>query len=135
GFRMPDSKRILTLWIAARVFALRARRRADALAARGLPPAFLDELDAQIADFGEVIALKKAGARMHNAALVQAETAVEAGRKAVRRLDGVVFNACHDNPRVLAAWDTARRIVYARPAAKAASSHADATSKSLPLSA
>jgi hypothetical protein len=111
-FRRPSGQGDVALLSAARAVGQEAVPLADQFIARGMPPAFLADLAADIEHLEEAIRARNAGRQTHIIARASIKAAIDAGFAAVRRLDATVPNLLHADPVALAAWHTARRVEW-----------------------
>lgn len=109
-FRIPRGGGDQALLTLARSFAQDASPLKDEFARWGMPNNFLDELDAEIADFERSIndRTQKRGEQV--AATAAIDAALERGVAAVRSLDAVVRNTFRDERGVLAEWTSASHV-------------------------
>jgi hypothetical protein len=109
-FRLPRGNNAAHLLTASRSFAQLATDRASDFAAHGLSAAFLDDLALCIDRFEKALRDRSASRSARVGANASLKASIEAGLRAVRRLDAVVPNVLGDNPKAIAAWRTARRV-------------------------
>jgi hypothetical protein len=108
-FRLPRGNSDGRLLLAGRLFARLARKRSSDFIAHGLPSTFLADLSTAIGRFEDAAHDRAQNRRARISAATDLKRSLDAGFVAVRRLDAVVINLLEDSPRVIAAWETARR--------------------------
>jgi len=106
-FRMPAGSGERAWLSAARAFVTNATPREAEFIANALPTDFLAALTAIVAEFEEAISTKHQNREAHVTAKVAGDEAVDEGLKALRRLDPIIRNQFHDDPVMLAAWESA----------------------------
>lgn len=106
-FRLPAGSGEQIWLSAARAFVINATPRAAEFIADALPADFLAALTADIAEFEEAISTKHQSREAHVTARVAGDEAIDEGLKALRRLDPIIRNQFHDDPVMLAAWESA----------------------------
>jgi hypothetical protein len=106
-FRMPHGSGDQALLNAARAFLTNATPLAAEFIKLELPDDFLADLEANIAELEQAISAKHHTTETHVSATAAIDTALERGLNALRKLDVVVRNKFHDDPVILAAWESA----------------------------
>ncbi len=103
-FRAPRSVSDQALLATARAFAADALPLAAEFKRRGLPDDFLEDLNADIAEFEQAIneKIRKRGAQV--AATAAIDDALERGINIVRELDAIMRNRLSSDHAPLAAW-------------------------------
>ncbi len=116
-FSVPDSDNDDLLIATGREFVNQAIDHKTALDSLGIPPSNSDDLTADLDAF-EVAQTAKATAQSSTVgATAGVDDQTDAGMKAEKYLDAIMFNVYRDNPVKLAAWRTARHVKRApRPA-------------------
>lgn len=110
-FRFPRGKlNDQELLAAARAALADAPQYKNKFIEYGLPADFIEDLQADIADFETAINTQETGRRQHVTATAAIEDLIERGMSIVRRLDAIVRNVFRDNPAKLAAWESARHV-------------------------
>ena len=109
-FRHPGSQGERAFVDSARAFSKDARTLATALFAHGLPPTFLDDLDATIIAFEAAIRDHATSRATLATARAGISAALETGLTAVQRLDAVVPNVLHGDSATCAGWERARQL-------------------------
>src|SRR5262249_46290478 len=113
-FRVPAGNGGPRLLAAARALQAAARESAAEFIAHGLPPTFLDDLGARMDAFEQAMRESRRSRFARRSARTGLKASLVAGFRAVRRLDAVVPNALHADPKAMARWQKARHV--ARPA-------------------
>ena len=98
------------LLTAARMYATDAQPLKVEFIKRGLPAGFLDDLNEDIAAFGEALAQRTQGKEKHVNATATIDDLVERGMKIVRELDPIMRNLFENEPGKLAAWLSASHV-------------------------
>lgn len=106
-FRMPHGSGDQVLLNAARAFVTNATPLAAEFIKLELPADFLTDLEADITDLEQAISARHHTTETHVSATAAIDTALERGLNALRKLDVVVRNKFHDDPVILAAWESA----------------------------
>lgn len=103
-FRAPRKVSDQTLLATARAFAADALPLKTEFTRRGLPDNFLEDLNADIAEFEQAIneKIRKRGAQV--AATAAIDNALERGINIVRELDAIMRNRLRTEHATLAAW-------------------------------
>jgi hypothetical protein len=108
-FRVSPSCSDERLLSQARTFLKEAKPFADTFVAHELAPDFLSQLRAAIEAFERATLTRMSGRKQRVGARADMEAAMEAGLRAVRRLNAIVPNRLQE-PSVVALWNSARRI-------------------------
>jgi hypothetical protein len=106
-FRQPRNVGDQAWLAAARSFAADAVSLKTEFIRRGLPQAFLDDLNADIHDFEESISSRAQTSGERVSATVAIDESIERGINAVRELDATVQNVFRDDASTLAHWTSA----------------------------
>ncbi len=109
-FRLPRSGSDTALLNSARAFAADAAPLTAEFIRHELPADFLDDLNADIADFEQAVNSQNTGMDARVAATAAIDGALERGLKAVQRLDVIVRNKFHNDLSTLAAWTSASHV-------------------------
>jgi hypothetical protein len=109
-FRMPRSGSDQALLYAARAFAADAAPLKAEFLRHELHASFIEDLQAEIADLERAMGGQNTGRDAHVTATASADSTVERGMNAVRRLDAIVRNKYRDDRATLAAWESARHV-------------------------
>ena len=113
-FRMPRGRSTdVDLINTARAFAQDALPLKDAFILHGLAPTFLDELNALIDTFEQVIDSQQRSRRSQVSATSGLDDAIERGVNKMRQLDAIVRNKFRGNANVIAEWENARHTTRA----------------------
>lgn len=123
-FRMPRSGSDRALLSTARAFAADALLLKDEFIRHELPPTFIEDLRADIADMERAIGSQNSGRGTHVIATVSIDEGLERGMSAVRKLDAIVRNKFHNDPATLAAWESARHVERYTPTPRRANGDA-----------
>lgn len=115
-FRMPYGGNEQNLLAAARSFLTNAAPLQRQFVEYGLPDDFLEDLQADIANFERAVSGKSAASGEKVSATASIGSAVKNGLEGLRRLRAIVPNKYRDNPAKLAAWTSAGHVE--RPAKK-----------------
>ena len=110
GYRGPSqlSDRAL-LDLAIGITKIAPQHKADFLS-HGMPPDFLEDLQARIAKLQATMIDQSEGKAGVKSAGVEIEDTMDQGMSVRRRMDAVVRNVYRDNAAVLAEWETASHI-------------------------
>ena len=92
----------------------------DALLAHGLPPTLLGEFEASLAEYVALPAEASAGKNAATKAQDTLEKTAQEMLDLIQYLDGLMRYRFKDQPELLAAWATARRVPWPRKKRKAA---------------
>jgi len=109
-FRLPRSDAGQALVTASRTFRADAEPLKAEFIAHDMPEDFLETLDSLIGDFEQTLVSRHQSAAAHVAASATIDAEIERGMNAARRLDSIVRNKFHNDPGLLAAWESARHI-------------------------
>jgi hypothetical protein len=109
-FRLPRSSGDQALLNAARTFRRDAEPLKAAFIEHDMPADFLETLDGLISDFEQTLVSRHQSAEAHVAASAAIDVEIERGMNAARRLDSIVRNKFHNDPAMLAAWESVRHI-------------------------
>jgi hypothetical protein len=109
-FRLPRSGSDSALLHTARAFAADALPLKAEFIRHELPPNFLEEFEADIADLERAMGGQNTGRDAHVSATATVESTAERGMNSVRKLDAIVRNKFRDDPATLAAWESARHV-------------------------
>jgi hypothetical protein len=109
-FRLPRSNADQVLLTAARTFRTDAEPLKAEFIEHDMPADFLGTLDSLISDFEQQIVGGHQSSEAHVAASAAIDAEIERGMNAARRLDSIVRNKFHNDPAMLAAWESARHI-------------------------
>lgn len=118
-FRMPNGNNEQNLLAAARSFLTGATPLKDRFVEYGLPADFIEDLQADIADFEQSVTEKGTTSGEKVSATASIGDAVKNGLEALRRLRAIVPNKYRDNPTKLAAWTSASHVERAAKKKKA----------------
>ena len=114
-FRMPSSRSYQNTLAQARTFVTNATGKEAIFTDRGMPTGFLTAFTALV-DAAEASVHTRNTGRMNRAAATFAMTvARRRGHVVLRELDSIMRAALRDNPGLLAAWKTAKRIARRAP--------------------
>jgi hypothetical protein len=110
-FRMPPhgDQRLLT---AAKAFAEEATPIKADFIAHAMPPTFIDDLNAQVAEFEGIQQSHTLSKETRAAARYGMDAAMEQGIMAAIRLDAVVTNTLKHDGASMAKWSVARHVEY-----------------------
>jgi hypothetical protein len=122
-FRIPLVKSDQALLTTGRLFGRAAEPLSAQFVARGMPPAFIADLNALVTGFDAAIRKHYLGRNENTAARVRIEAALGAGLAAVRELDVVVANHLRNEPATLAAWERDRRVEHPKTGKAATASN------------
>jgi len=75
-----------------------------------MPKSFIEDLNAAVDELEKATGEQSASKGALKEAVASIDAAVERGLDAARRLDPIIRNKFADEPAVLAAWESARRI-------------------------
>jgi hypothetical protein len=106
-FRRPSGSGDQVLLNAARAFLTNATPLAAEFIKHELPDDFLAELEADINELEQAISAKHHNTESHVSATAAIDSALERGLNALRKLDAIVRNKFHNDPAILAAWESA----------------------------
>jgi hypothetical protein len=107
-FRLPRGNRNdQNLLSTARAFLADAEPFKAEFISNEMPPDFLQDLEADIAAFGQSITDQNSSAGARVAATTAVDSAIERGVTLVRQLDAIIRNKFRDDPATLAAWTSA----------------------------
>ncbi|MEW6736358.1 MAG: hypothetical protein AB1489_34015 [Acidobacteriota bacterium] len=109
-FRMPRGNNDHTLLTTARAFAKDAQKFKDEFIRHELPDDFLEELNADIADFARAITEQDTTTAAQVVANDTIDEAIEQGMNALRRLDAIVRNKFRNDLAKIAAWESASHV-------------------------
>jgi hypothetical protein len=113
-FHLPSARNDHELATAARRFGQDAAPLKAQFVAHGLPKSFLADLEATLDAFKRAAQDRLAARETSAAAAAGIGTAMGEGLTALTRLDAIVANTLRDEPTLLAAWTTARRVARVR---------------------
>jgi hypothetical protein len=116
-FRLPKSRGDSALLAASHACSRHARRSHAAFVAHGMPPAFVDELKAAIAQFEQAVSDRVCAQSDLKQVFANIDAAVRTAQVAVRRLDAIVPNTLRGDREGIAAWKRARRVARSGRAA------------------
>jgi hypothetical protein len=119
-FRVPNPVTDQTLLTTGRKFARDAEPLSSQFIARGMPAAFVADLDALVGSFERALRDRGVGREALRAARAGTKTALLSGLAAVRSLNAIVTNHLHNDAVARTVWEGARRIVYPARARTAA---------------
>ena len=131
SFRLPRKMTDQSLLTAARAMAATAAPLVAEFIRHELPTDFLTKLNAQIAAVEVTITNRSEARSAQVTATASIGQTVEQGALLVQRVEALVRNKYGNEPQVLAAWDTARRVTRPRTAAAAAGAGAKTTVQSV----
>jgi hypothetical protein len=117
-FRLPRGAGVQVWLAAARSFADEAELNKDEFIRRGMDADFVDTLRASTATVDASVNTKAQKSSAKVGATKAVGEAAEEGRAAVRELDAVVRNVFHNDPSVLAEWESASHVERATRHAK-----------------
>jgi hypothetical protein len=117
-FRFSSELKDQDLIARARAFAADALPVKAEFIKRGLPADFLDDLNDDIEQFEEAIALRIQGTGMHISATAAIDDLIERGMEMVRELDPIMRNIFAQDAAKVAAWRSASRVERAPRRAK-----------------
>lgn len=120
SFQLPRKVTDQRLLTAARAMAGKAAGLTAEFIRHELPADFLTKLQGQITALEETITDRTDARSAQVTATVSIGQAIEEGVVTVQRLDALLRNKYAAEPEVLAAWETARRVMRPRTAAAAA---------------
>ena len=109
-FRLPRNNNDQMLLSAARAFAADALPLKAQFIQHELPANFLEDLNADIADFEQAISNQGINTESQVAATEAIDSAIERGLTTVRKLHAVVRNKFADDAATLAAWLSASHV-------------------------
>jgi hypothetical protein len=109
-FRIPRTMTDQALLGTARAFASDVTPLKSSFLAFAMPATFLDDLNAQIAEFETALTNRNVGKEHRSSATAGIGDALERALIAVRQLDAIVRNTFHDDPVNLAAWESVRHV-------------------------
>ena len=112
-FRMPRSRSYAQITAQARAFATNATPQEAVFTDHGLPTGFLAAFTAKVDAAEDAIAMRDTGVINRSGATAGIKAKGRRGVKILRQLDSIMAAARRNDPVLLAAWKTARRI--ARP--------------------
>jgi hypothetical protein len=114
-FRLPRGKiNDQQLLATARAFAADAAPAKNEFVRHEMPADFLDDLNADIADFETAIAAQNQSQAAHVAATAAIDATLERAVNIVRRLDAIVRNKFRNDPQTLAGWLSATHVERTR---------------------
>lgn len=116
-FHLPSTRNDHELATAARKWLLDAVPLKAQFVACGLPKSFLTDLQATLDAFERATQDRLAARETSAAATAGIGTAMDLALAALTRLDPIVANTLRDEPTLLAAWATARRVPRVRAGA------------------
>lgn len=109
-FRAPRNLKDQELLALARSFARDALPLKTEFIKLGLTADFMEDLDADMAEFEQAIERRIQGTEMHVAATAAIDDLIERGMKTVRQLDTIMRNVYAGNPSNLSAWLSASHV-------------------------
>jgi hypothetical protein len=109
-FRPPYKGDDQELLITARAALAEAESLRTQFLRREVPEQVFQELAADIAAFEASLTNQHTGKGASTTAAALIDAAIESGMDALRQLDAIVRNKLHNNPALLAAWLSAKRI-------------------------
>jgi hypothetical protein len=109
-FRLPRGNGSPRLLAAARSVKAAAGESAGEFIAHGLPQTFLEDLATWIEQLDRAMRESRQSRVARRSAATGLRASLEAGFRAVRRLDAVVPNVLDDDPSSMGRWRTARHI-------------------------
>jgi len=109
-FRLPQKYDDQELLTAARAALNAAEPHKAEFLRREVPERLFQELAANIASFEAALTGQNTGREDSITAGASIDGAIERGMDALRQLDAIVRNKLHDNPALLVAWLSAKRI-------------------------
>ncbi len=115
-FRLPRSRSYENILNAALAFAENAAGKEAIFTDRGLPTGFLTALNTQIAAIAGIGANRATGLSNQAGATAGLAAKRRRGIAIVRELNGIMKIVHRDNPTLLAAWRTAKRVARTTPA-------------------
>ena len=115
-FRLPKSNGDAALLTAARTLLVEARHLEPAFATYGLSPMVVDEFQASIDAFDRASGEARALGQASMAATRAVDATLAQARGAVSQLDAIVSNLYGNDPTVMTAWRSARRVPRTRRA-------------------
>jgi len=114
AFRLPSTRKVSqTVLNAARAMAQAAENNREVFLEHGLAADFLDQLRSAIDALAQARTSKATSLRRQVTATASTDGLVKRGRKAVRLLDAILVPRFANEPELLAAWRTAKKV---RPA-------------------
>jgi hypothetical protein len=116
-FRLPSVRNDHDMATAARKFGEKAAPLKAQFLAYGLPRTFLTDLQDALDAFERATQDRFAARETRAAAKAGIGAALESARLAFTRLDAIVLNTLRDEPTLLAAWNSARRVAKVRGSA------------------
>src|SRR5206468_20711 len=84
----------------------------DLLVSRGMSESLLEDLGKAVAQFEATLETGSAGRRAHVGATADLEVVASEILDQVRMLDGLVRYRFGDNPELMAAWNSARNVLW-----------------------
>ncbi len=112
-FRMPRSRSYANITAQARAFATNATAQEALFTDHGMPAGFLAAFTAKVDAAEDAIATRDSGLINRSGATAGIKAKGRRGVAILRQLDSIITAARRNDPVLLAAWKTARRI--ARP--------------------
>jgi hypothetical protein len=112
-FRLPRGNGAPRLLAASRALKTAASTSKAEFVAHGLAPTFIDDLARRIDAFERAMRESRENRFARRSAVTELRASLEAGLRAVQRLDAVVPNLFSEDVEVMARWRAARRVVRA----------------------
>jgi len=110
GFSIPKDPKEEDLINGARSFAQAAEPLKREFIQHGLPPAFVENLNAAIQDLEEALLKRAAGKAARSGAIREFNKLLDEALNLLDRFEALVDNTMADNPSVMAAWHVARHV-------------------------
>jgi hypothetical protein len=124
-FRMPKSRSYANIAASGRAFVANAAGREAIFTDRGVLTAFFTAFAAKVTAAEAAVAARNTGLINRAGATAGITANGRRGVAILRELDGIISAAARNDPALLAAWRTAKRIARKAPAEEPAGSGAD----------
>ena len=118
-FRMPRRNSAAVVLATARLFMVEAERRKDRFVRLGMPPAFVTDFRALVAELEQAITIQQDSGPSRSKAQAGLEAALARGFETIRNLDVTVTNALQGDVVRLAQWQSARHVEGQSPSSRA----------------
>jgi hypothetical protein len=110
GFSIPTDPKEEDLINSARSFAQAAEPLKEEFIQHGLPPEFVENLNAAVQDLEESLLKRAASQAARSGAIREFNKLLDEALNLLDRFEALVDNTMADNPSVMAAWHVARHV-------------------------